>query len=197
MGNIIYEKSYSPIPVNIDEVYRYAGIGDVTPELIEIAKDCIEQANKVLSYKVCYGVFEIKVRDQYIDFGFAKTYSLDLAKVLKGCSSAVIFAATVGLGMDRLITRYGTVSPARAVMLQAIGAERIESLCNKFNTELKEKYITRPRFSPGYGDFPLEFQREIFNLLSPNKRIGLTLNESLLMSPTKSVTAVVGIMNRE
>ena len=51
----------------------------------------------------------------------------------------------------------------------------------------------RPRFSPGYGDLPLEVQRTLFSLLEPMRHIGLSLTDSLLMSPTKSVTAFVGL----
>ena len=52
-------------------------------------------------------------------------------------------------------------STAKALLFQAIGAERIESLCKEFCKEMglaaKGKgYVVRPRFSPGYGDFPLE-----------------------------------------
>ena len=50
-----------------------------------------------------------------------------------------------------------------------------------------------PRFSPGYGDLPLSLQRDIFRVLDCPRKIGLTLNESLLMSPSKSVTAIVGL----
>ena len=83
-------------------------------------------------------------------------------------------------------------------MFQAIGAERIESLCNVFCDELKQEkaklcLATKPRFSSGYGDFPLNVQKEIFSVLDAQKKIGITLNESLLMSPSKSVTAIVGI----
>ena len=83
-------------------------------------------------------------------------------------------------------------------MLQAIGAERIESLCNIFNTELATKMNSQdkklaPRFSPGYGDLPLEIQSDIFRVLNCSTKIGLTLNKSLLMTPTKSVTAIIGI----
>ena len=104
----------------------------------------------------------------------------------------------MGLGIDRLINKYGRITPSRAVCLQAIGAERIEALCDEFCKDIAQKYAEscrklRPRFSPGYGDLPLSLQRDILNLLSSEKRIGLTLNESLLMSPTKSVTAIVGI----
>ena len=60
-----------------------------------------------------------------------------------------------------------------------------------------EGKFLKPRFSPGYGDLPLEMQRDIFRVLDCSRKIGLTLNESLLMSPSKSVTAIVGIGGEE
>ena len=80
-------------------------------------------------------------------------------------------------------------------MFQAIGAERIENLCDLFNNEIKENNYTKPRFSAGYGDFGLEFQKEIFNALNLPVKIGINLNNSLIMSPSKSVTAIIGITN--
>ena len=82
-------------------------------------------------------------------------------------------------------------------MMQAIGAERIEALCDAFCDDMeKEMGVSlRPRFSPGYGDLPLSVQKDIISLLEAPKRIGLSLNDSLLMSPTKSVTAFAGISN--
>ena len=92
----------------------------------------------------------------------------------------------------------GKVSPSMAVCLQALGAERIEALCDQFCADMARKQGStgkslRPRFSPGYGDFPLEAQKDIFTVLGCDRRIGLTLNNSLIMSPTKSVTAIIGI----
>ena len=55
----------------------------------------------------------------------------------------------------------------------------------------------RPRFSPGYGDFPLECQPGLFRLLGVQRNIGVTLTDSLLMLPTKSVTAVIGLCDGE
>ena len=130
--------------------------------------------------------------------GFATVESAALRKNLQGCERAVVFAATVGLELDRMIAKAARLSPAKALLLQAIGAERIEALCDRFCQELSEELAPmgqtlRPRFSPGYGDLPLTFQEEIFRVLDCPRKIGLSLNESLLMSPTKSVTALVGI----
>ena len=136
-----------------------------------------------------------------LDLGFTVTHSRDLQKNLKGCCRIILFGATVGLELDRLIARYGRLSPSKALCFQAIGAERIESLCNVFNDEIDEIFreqgmYTRPRFSPGYGDLPINMQKDIFAALDCPRKIGLSLNESLLMSPSKSVTAIIGISAR-
>ena len=68
-----------------------------------------------------------------------------------------------------------------------------DELCATVCDGLGEGVSLLPRFSPGYGDLSLDFQREIFRLLSPERNIGVTLGERLLMSPTKSVSAIIGI----
>jgi cobalamin-dependent methionine synthase I len=147
---------------------------------------------------VCFAHFPVRHDGEYIDLGFAKTNSANLRKNLEGCKSAVLFAATIGLGIDRLIARYSKISPAKALIFQSIGAERIEALCEAFVCDIhneckKNGSALRPRFSPGYGDLPLDVQKNIFDALDCPRKIGLSLNESLLMSPTKSVTAIIGI----
>lgn len=136
-----------------------------------------------------------------LDLGFTVTHSRDLQKNLKGCCRIILFGATVGLELDRLIARYGQAFSVQSPVLSAIGAERIESLCNAFNDEIDEIFreqgmYTRPRFSPGYGDLPINMQKDIFAALDCPRKIGLSLNESLLMSPSKSVTAIIGVSAR-
>lgn len=195
---VVYEKNYPPPKVNEREILRYAGVKGDLPELSVLMRECLKEAETALSFKVCYAKFPLKKEADGIDLGFCKTSSKSLAVNLQNCSSFILFAATLGVGMDRLIAKYNLLSPTKALLFQAIGAERIESLCDEFNKEITEKYKnTRPRFSAGYGDFPLEAQREIFSALGCAKKIGVTLNESLLMSPSKSVTGIIGIADCE
>ena len=92
--------------------------------------------------------------------------------------------------------KYGKLSPTKALFFQAIGAAGIETLCDIFSEDIKKELNVnlKPRFSPGFGDLELTTQKDIFKVLDCSKKIGLTLNDSLLMSPTKSVTAFVGII---
>ena len=195
MSYTVYTKTYSEPDYNIKEILRYAGVKESTKEIDSLLADALSEIKGKLSYKVCYAEMPIYLSEDQIDLTFAKTSSRDLRKNLQSCDSIILFAASVGLEIDRLVARYLSVSPAKALMLQAIGAERIESLCDRFNDDIKkEKGVIRPRFSPGYGDLPIEIQKDIFRALDCPKRIGLTLNENLLMSPTKSVSAIIGIV---
>lgn len=180
------------------QVLRYMGVSEGTCEMNALVKDVVREAGNCFSGRVCWMECSVFIEGNRVDLGFCSVESRDLAKALAGCSSAIVFAATVGMEIDRLMARYQRTFLARAVTLQALGTERIEALCDLFCQARAAEYATkgislRPRFSPGYGDLPLTLQRDLFRALDCPKHIGLTLNDSLLMSPTKSVTAIVGL----
>ena len=194
----VYGKSFPPPPVDRRELLRYAGAGAETEALGGLIDSCLEEALGRLTYQVCWARFPVARKGAGLDLGFAATESADLQRNLAGCGEIVLFAATVGMEMDRMIARANRISPARALILQALGSERAESLCDAFEREIRAEAAacgktTRPRYSPGYGDLLLDFQRAVFRALEPEKRIGVVLNGSLLMSPSKSVTAMIGI----
>lgn len=162
-------------------------------DLDSLIDECIEEARSVLEYKVCYCILPLSIDASRIILPCGEITSDNLAKNLRGCKKVIVFAATVGVGIDRLIAKYSRLSPAKAFCFQALGAERVEALCDDFCLGMSKNRRLRPRFSPGYGDLPLETQKMIFPLLDCPKRIGVSLGDSLLMSPSKSVTAFVGI----
>jgi cobalamin-dependent methionine synthase I len=105
-----------------------------------------------------------------------------------------LFAATAGSGIDRLILKYNKLSPARAVVIQAMGAALVEQWCDEICDTFTQKLgANKNRFSCGYGDLPLTLQREIFPALNVTKNLGITLSDNCFMTPSKSVTAIVGI----
>ncbi len=198
--NTVKIAEYPAPPISRREILRYMSCPEPTDEVSELLNKCISEAEKQLSYRVAFCEQTVSVSEKGLRIGDIYTHSHDLEKALSGCKRAIVFAATVGLGIDRLINKYSRLDPAKALCLQAIGAERAEALCNTFCRSMALLYadrscVLRPRFSPGYGDLPISLQREIFSLLMCEKAIGLTLNDSLLMSPTKSVTAMIGIFD--
>ena len=188
---MIFVKNFDEPPFCIKKILRYANTDINDNETKSLVKSLIEESKGVFDYKVCYSILPIKIKGERLDLGDFSFESKDLAKCLEKASSVLVFAATVGVGIDRLINRYSHISPSKALMYQAIGTERIEALCDRFCNDIEQHHT--PRFSPGYGDLKLECQREIFALLNCQKNIGLTLNDSMLMSPMKSVTAFVGL----
>ncbi len=192
---ILQMKTIAPPPFDRREILRYAGCGAEDEVVLALLAECLDEVSDKLSYAVCYRILPVTLSEGVCDFSLFRLQSKGLFRNLAGCDKVLLFAATVGIGVDRLIAKYGRISPTKALLMQAIGAERIEALCDAFCQSLQEEagWSLRPRFSPGYGDLPLETQKEIFALLQCEKHLGLCLTDSLLMSPTKSVTAFVGI----
>ncbi|MBQ8382835.1 MAG: Vitamin B12 dependent methionine synthase activation subunit [Clostridia bacterium] len=176
------------------EVYRYLGCGrnQPDPRTVELAESLCKQVEALpLEAVWC----RLPLADGY-DFGLGKA-GRSLTANLTGCRETFLFAATLGLAADRLIRREEALSEARGVIADAVASAGVEAGCNRLCAHLSEiagagKYL-RPRFSPGYGDFPITVQQPLLDLLSARKLLGLTLTDSLLMLPTKSVSAIVGI----
>jgi cobalamin-dependent methionine synthase I len=195
--------------VNLREIYRYLGYGTVIPDddIKAVINEVVDSLINVIKPKNIYRIYECNIWGREITLSdSAKSDKMvidsrNLSENLFGCHKVVLMAATLGIEADKLMQKYEVVNMAKASITQACGAACIEAYCNILQEEILvdvmeetgKKLYLRPRFSPGYGDVPLELQREIFRALECTKRIGLTLTESLLMYPTKSVTAFIGL----
>ncbi len=199
MNTVILSKTYANLPICKKEILRYSGCKKADVQTEGILAECIAEIKGKANGKICYTVLPATIRGNICDFEYFSLNSKSLARNLEDCQRVIIFAATVGVEIDRLIQKYGQISPAKALMFQAIGAERIETLCDAFCQDMESELgkALKPRFSAGYGDLLLDTQKDIFSLLAPEKRIGLTLNKSMLMSPSKSVTAFAGISDNK
>lgn len=120
----------------------------------------------------------------------------DIESHLNGCEKAIVMCATVGSGVDKLIRISQISDMARAVVMDSLASVAVEQVCNAFDKIIAEKYSDYNmtfRFSPGYGDYPIELQKIILQMLDAPKKIGLCTNDNFLLTPTKSVTAVLGL----
>lgn len=186
-----------PPPFDATEALRYARArqGDAATEALLL--DALRQAEPLLTYTVAYRILEASTEGDAATVGPIQVTSRTLSGALSASRRAILLAATVGARFDRLLLREGRLSPARALLLEAIGAERVEALLDAFMAKMSKALGARlsRRVSPGYGDLPLALQRDIFPLLDCERRLGLTLSDTLLMSPKKSVTALCGIID--
>ncbi len=198
----VYRYSIKPEDINIDlrTVDHYMGYGGYipAPEDKQRIEKAVEEVRKIVTPKACYGRYGIEIFEEKIKFPFGTVGSGVLSRHIKGCNEVYIFAATIGTGFDRLLHRTLARSVADTAILQAAGAAAVEAVCDSLNKKLeedalKEGRFLRMRFSPGYGDLPLDTQKGIFRLLDPAKNAGITLMDTLIMAPEKSVTAIIGI----
>ncbi len=120
-----------------------------------------------------------------------------LARYVGEATELFLFGATLGSRVDSALRRMALTSVAEAGAGQAVAAALIETYCDdccaELQKQLPEGKTLKWRFSPGYGDWSLEEQRILFPVLDCAHAIGLTLTESCMMAPVKSVTAVMAI----
>lgn len=180
-----------------EEAIRYLGYKKTNPD--EATESVIAQCEKELlsaiTARCCYARTGVAFpRENVVDIGFGDIESKSLYKHLQGCHSVILFAATIGIGVDRLIARYSRISPVKSVIIDALASSAIEYWCDRAELDItKDEPLHCARFSAGYGDFPLSYQKDFVRCLDVTRKLGITLSDSLLMTPTKSVTAVIGL----
>ena len=183
------------------EAIRYLGYGKhaVDARVLTLISDAFRELESVVGKKSVYRIFRIEHNSEN-NFSIGKVHieSKNLGRNLKDCNQLILFGATLGTGVDRLMSRRALTDMTGAVILQACAAALLEEYCDQCQQEIadklaEEKLYLRPRFSPGYGDFDIRNQEPLMKMLDCAKVIGLTMTDSYMMSPMKSVTAVIGI----
>jgi hypothetical protein len=189
------------VTIPVSEVRRYMGFRgpvDNSPETDAMISKAVSALEKDCNPKYVSKAFPVKVEGFSVSFADICIESRALARNLAGCTECILFAATAGTACDMLVKRASVTSSAYASCCQAAGAAAIEAYCDLINDTIRNEYeatglYARPRFSPGYGDLSLSHQKDWFRLLDITKKTGIELTDSLLMVPTKSVTAIIGL----
>lgn len=195
--------NYSISELPRGEVLRYLGYRgqELTPEVEERIDEGIAHMLEIAKPKAAWGIFSFAQPD---DSGAIRLLgsSLELpgssiVRHLDGAVSCYVLAVTVGMDVDRELKRLSATDPVAEVILDACGTVAVEqaaALCQKSiakNAALGGFYANA-RFSPGYGDLPLSVQPALLATLNAQRYLGITLTKSLLMIPTKSITAIMG-----
>lgn len=189
----IINSTAAEISIDPKEVAVYLGYYSANGVDEGLVSECIDEFRKAVKYKACFAKVPVSIECDTVDLGFLKAECKSLRKNLDGCEYAYIFAATAGFDSQRLIERNMLLSPIKGMVTDCIGSAAIEAFCDKVNSSFENCDFLRPRFSPGYGNLPIDCQKNIVDFLDTKKNIGLSLTDSLMMTPVKSVTAIIGI----
>ena len=122
----------------------------------------------------------------------------DIRRHLAGCSHAVLLAATLGPRADLAIRRAGVGDVARLAAADAAASALAEAAADAAEAALRQEFTARGlyltgRYSPGYGDYPLAVQPLLCTLLDSARLLGVTVGPTNLLTPRKSITAVLGV----
>ncbi len=193
--------------LNRSEAFRYMSTGEgsegkIKGELLKITEECEQMLLKVIEPRFIYKIFDIKVCENKVNV-LNTSLTLkgkDISDHLKGCSRCVLLCVTLSAGVDKLIRTYETEGMEKALVADSLASAAVEQACELAEKEIRSavgNYGYTWRFSPGYGDFPLDIQEELLKVIDAPKRIGVNVTDSLILIPRKSVTAVIGVSENE
>ena len=182
--------------LNMNEILKYLGFRgqELTEEIAAQIKRCTDEVLVAATPRLTYRHAPLE-DGAVLGVRFAGN---DIPRMLEPCEEVVLFGATLGPGVERLMMRYEVTNAADSVIMDACASTAIENICNNFESDMRRaveaegRYLT-DRFSPGYGDLPIAEQPKIFALLDMTRRIGVSLTPTTIMVPRKSVTAIMGI----
>ena len=135
----------------------------------------------------------VSIEGSEVRLGFGSVKSASLAKCLLGCSFAYVFAVTLGVSVDRLISKISRISKAEAFIYDAVASALAEAVCDVAEKEIADGANTSARFAVGYGDFSLDYQAVVLDYLGASTYLGIGLTDANLMVPFKTITAIVGL----
>lgn len=188
------------------EVLRYLGYKrqNIDEAMENLLTECIVEINEIARKSFVYNIYDIEREKDRIALKNTNLIfqSKDLSKHLHNSDKCALMAVTLGLEADKKIAYYSKMNLTKGIIMDACASAAIEALCDEIQEEIGKKakeeglYITA-RYSPGYGDLSITHQKDIVEVLRAYSKIGLTVNESSIMLPRKSVTALIGWQREE
>jgi hypothetical protein len=152
-----------------------------------------------MNFKQVHNIFDISVIDENVFFENTNltVESKSLSKYLTNCSKAIIIAATLGIEADQTIEKLQNEALSKAVEYDRQCLDILEDNLDDavVKIELKIGQKLKSRYSPGFGDFSLEYQNTILDILNAKTTLGITLTKDNYMIPSKSITAIIGVEN--
>ena len=187
--------------IPVEEALRYMGAARADAETRKLAEETAEMLERRIHPRWLWRAFPI-VREENgirLDGAELRLPGTLAEKMLAECGTAALLACTLGAEFDRMMQEWEARDMARAAVMDVCGSAWTEAVCDEAEAEIRGRFpgqYCTDRFSPGYGDLPLNLQADFLRALDAGRKLGITVNESFLLLPCKSVTAVIGLSGR-
>ncbi len=193
--------------IDRNEVLRYLQTSKNLKDdnIKRLLDESIAEIKELINFRYLYQKFPIAETDQGVEI---KNTTLTLKgksikKHLQHSKEVYLMAATLGTQVDKKIYFYEKISVTKSMIFDACATTAIEAGCDQVEAEIKEKVLAAGkeditfRYSPGYGDLGIDIQKEFLRILKAPKKIGLTASKYNMLLPTKSVTAIIGVLEEK
>ncbi len=162
----------------------------------------IEKAKQTIAPLRPYGLLTLMpicVQAQQVDFQGRVMRSEKLARYLQGCSHALLMVSTLKQTVcDRIHQLMENGQSDEGIWLDAAASVAADTGLD-FMIAAQQKKLEKQRmrtlswrYSPGYGDLPLENQQILYDYLGAQS-LGIRLTSSYMLLPEKSVMAICGV----
>ena len=190
-----------PLNLTAEETYPYVGVrpDGLSPQVMQMITHFVGKVIRLAEPRGVWNTFSVDqaARGRISLLGTSLLIEgPTTAAHFASCDKITLFAVTIGPQVDAVLEELSREDPTRALILDGIasaavehGAEQLDAL---ISGEIRHHgYFPTARFSPGYGDWPLSWQRSFLDAVEAGK-INLTCTSHYLLRPVKSVTAALG-----
>ena len=188
--------------VDLPQAFRYMGMHAAPDEtMLRLAKNCEKRLLASILPRYIHLVCQLRHTEQGVlcEGTTLLLTGADIAAHLAGCDRAAVLCATLSSGADAAIRQAGAFDVLAGMMTDAMASALTEQLCDAAEAEILAGLPgLHPtwRYSPGYGDLPLTVQGDLLRTVNAEKRLGVTLSDSGMLIPSKTVTAVIGLSSK-
>lgn len=188
------------------EVLRYLGHKnqEINGNIDRLIDETIKEAKELVNPKKVVARYKITINDTGVSLDNTNLILTgeDIKNHLKYSKDIYIMAVTLGSAIEKKIAYYEKIDLTKAVILDSCATTAVEEFCDFIEEDIKKiaesehKGITF-RYSPGYGDLPIDIQKDFLDTLNATKTIGLSVSSHNLLMPRKSVTAIIGLIPKD
>ncbi len=151
----------------------------------------IERFINELSAIECRSGFKILKTTDATDFIKGE----DIRSYVENSKHIAVFLVTTSIAVDQKLKRLEKLDKLAYIVFDKVSSHYIEDVAEQLQKEielelLKENKYTLNRFSTGYGDYPLEVNEQIVDLLNGN-RMGVFLTEKKMFMPSKTISGII------
>lgn len=176
----------------------------IDDNILNIIEECRKEIKDIITPRFIYKYNNIDIKDDHIEVINTNLIlkGKDIRNHLKNSKECVLMAVTLGNDIEKKTRLYQRTNLTKALIIDACATTAVEEVCDFVENKIKEEAKARNlnitfRYSPGYGDLPLEIQSSFLRAIDAQKAIGLTASENNLLFPRKSVTAIIGIIKEK